>query len=142
QVPAPMQLLAVELEREAAFAIAVARITVRVPAAAIPDHYRTAAILALWDRALEPVVFDRVILNVNRQPFLARPEARRAGHRPPFHHAVEFEPEIVVQAAGRVLLDYKLMPAAAGDPATRLGRDIKFALGAIGLERHARFAFA
>src|SRR5262249_48359642 len=44
QVPAPMQLLAVEIEDEVAFGVALERISLGKPAAAIPDHDRAAAV--------------------------------------------------------------------------------------------------
>jgi hypothetical protein len=42
---------------------------------------------------------------VDRKALLARDEARALRHRPAQHDAVEFEPEVVVEARRRVLLD-------------------------------------
>src|SRR5262249_52916922 len=62
QVPAAVQLFAVEAKVEPAGAVAFERIAFRMPAAAVPDHHRAAAILALRDGALERVVLDRMVL--------------------------------------------------------------------------------
>ena len=105
QMPAAVQLLAVELELEMALGIALVRIADRLPAAAIPDDHRAAAILALRDRAFEVAIFEGVILDMDRQTLLARHQARPARHRPALQHAVHLEPQIVVQAPGGVLLD-------------------------------------
>src|SRR5262249_18200226 len=137
QIPAPVQLLAVEPKRETAFAIARLRVAFRIPAAAVPDHHRAAAILALRDRALEGVVFDRVILDVNREPLLAWHEARAAGYRPALHDAAELEPQVVVQAARGVLLDDVAVASCGCDAAARFRRYVEAALVAVGLERHA-----
>ena len=114
KMPAAMELLAVELELEMAFRIALVRITNRFPAAAIPDDHRAAAILALRDRALELTVLEGMILHVHRKALLARDQARTARHRPALQHAVQLQPEIVVQAPGSVFLD-DVAVALAGD---------------------------
>ena len=92
------------------------------PGAAIPDHHGAAAVLALRDGALELVVFDRMILDVDREPLLARNKARPARHRPAHHHAVEFEPQVVMQPRRVVLLDdVARSPLCAAGLAARLG---------------------
>ena len=47
QMPAALQLLAVECEVEVALWQALVRIVFRLPGAAVPDHHRAAAVLAL-----------------------------------------------------------------------------------------------
>ena len=49
-------------------------------------------------------VVERVVLGVHREPLLAGIEARALRHRPALQHAVELEPEIIVQAPRGVLL--------------------------------------
>src|SRR5262245_50201234 len=108
-MPSPMQLLAVQGESEMTFFVTRVRVALRVPAAAVPDHDGAAAILSPWDGSLECVVFDRMIFDVDRKPLLVRNEARAAGDRPALHHAIELEPQIIVQAPRGVLLDDELI---------------------------------
>src|SRR5262249_7540656 len=91
EMPSPVQLLALSFTVQMAFLEGPARVAVRMPAAAVPDQHRAAAVLALRNGALERVVLDRMILHLNRQTLLARDEARTAGNRPALHHAVELE---------------------------------------------------
>ena len=51
--PAPLQLLAVERELEAAGVIALVRVFLRLPRPAVPQEHRAPAVLALGDDALE-----------------------------------------------------------------------------------------
>ncbi len=83
------------------------RIPRRFPGAAVPQQHGAAAVLALGDDALELAVLERVILDVHRQPLVGRVEAGPLRHRPALQHAVQLEPEVVVQAARRVLLDHE-----------------------------------
>src|SRR5581483_11286485 len=94
QMPAAVKLLAVEIENEVTFGVALVRIAFGKPAALIPDHDRAAAVFALGDRALEAVVFDRVVLDVDGEALFVGFEARAAGHGPALHHAIELEPQI------------------------------------------------
>src|SRR5581483_4316944 len=82
------------------------------------------------------VVFYWVVLDVDRKPLVMRIEARAPRYRPALHHAVEFEPEIVMQAARRVLLHHKAVALVARLTSARLRRFVEFALLAIGLEAH------
>ena len=75
------------------------------PEAAVPQHDRAAAVLALGDRAFEVAVVERVVLDLDRQPLVGGVERRALGHRPGLEHAVVLEAEIVVQAGGGMLLD-------------------------------------
>ena len=136
EMPRARQLLAGKRERQVPLLQGLVRIALGLPGAAIPDHHGAAAVLALRDRALERVVFDRVILHLDGEPLLAGNEARPAGHRPALHHPVELEAEIVVQASRRVFLNDELIAGPARLDAARLGRHGEIALGAIGLQRH------
>ena len=107
-----MELLAVEPEGEAAFAVVLARIALGLPAAAVPEHDRAAAVLPLRDRALEAAVIERVVLDMDGKPLLAGDEARTLGDRPALEHAVELEAEIVMEAARGVLLDDEAVAGA------------------------------
>src|SRR5262245_43996712 len=99
EMPAAVQLLAVEREGEIALLEALVRIVLGMPAPTVPDQHGAAAVLALRDRTFERVVLDRVILDLHGKPLLAGIEARTARDRPALHHAVELEPQVVVQAA-------------------------------------------
>src|SRR5262249_38065093 len=106
------------------------------PVAAVPDHHRAAAILALRNGALELVVFDRMILGLNGKTLLAGNEAWAAGDRPTLHHPIKLEPEIIMQAPRRVLLNDKSISfAACGSPA-RLRRHVELAFLVVKLKTH------
>ena len=77
----------------------------RLPGAAVPQHHGAAAIFAFRNRAFELAVFDRVILDMHREPLVVRILARALRHRPAHQHAVPFQAEVVVQPARVVLLD-------------------------------------
>src|SRR5262245_17562059 len=131
QVPAAVKFLAFERECQMALIETLVRIVFRLPAAAIPDHHRAAAIFALRDRAFELVVLDRVVFHLYGKALLARHHAWPAGHRPAFHHAVEFETQIVMQAPCRVLLDDVSIATFAYHLALGLGGYAEMALGVI-----------
>jgi hypothetical protein len=136
EVPAAAQLLPIKREVEMTLLVALVRVALGVPMAAVPDHHGAAAILSLRDRALEAVVFDRMILDMDREPLLAGNEARTARHRPALHHAVELEPQIIMQAARGVLLNDEAIALASRRVAARLRRHVELALLAINLQAH------
>ena len=136
QMPSAFELLAVEPEVQAALAIILVWIALRIPAAAIPDHDGAAAILTLRDRALERVVLDRMVLDMDRQALFARDQARPARHGPALHHPVELEPQIIVQPAGGVFLDDVAAALRARGAATRLRRHPEITLLPIDLQAH------
>ncbi len=105
QDPAAHEALAGEPELELALLEARARVAHRLPTAGVPEHHRAAAVLALGDGALEVAVLDGVVLDVHGEPPDLGVEARPLGHGPADEDAVEFEPQVVVQAARGVLLD-------------------------------------
>ena len=104
---ASVQPLAVQHELEVALLHRLFRrlAALRLPVAPIPEHDRAATILALRDRAFEITIVERVVLDLDREPLVARIERRPLGYRPGFEHAVEFEAEIVMEPGGIVLLD-------------------------------------
>src|SRR5437762_10325398 len=111
-----------------------------MPSPAVPDHHRAAAILALRDGTLEVVVFDRMILDLHRQPLLAGDQAWSARDGPALHHTVELEPQVVVEAAGGVLLDDELVALAARLRAARLRCHVELAFAVVDLKTHDRLA--
>src|SRR5580698_10206336 len=135
QMPTAAQLVAVQNKLEMAFGVALMRIAFRLPSPAVPDHHRAAAILPLRDRALELVVFDRVILDVHGETLIVRIEAWTTRHGPAFHHAIKLKPQVVVQTRSSVFLDDVGKAAPARLVATRLRRDVEFSLLSVSLER-------
>ena len=75
-----------------------------VPRAPVPHDHVAAAVLALGDDALEVEVLERVVLDVDGQPAGPGVERRALRHGPADQHAVDLEPEVVVQAPGPVAL--------------------------------------
>jgi hypothetical protein len=76
-----------------ALGIAFVRIAFRNPVAAIPYDHRSGAILTLRNHPFEITIFERMIFDVNREPFVAGNETRPFGDRPTLQDAVEFEPK-------------------------------------------------
>ena len=105
EIPAAFQPLAVQFEGEMALLQSGVRIAFRLPGASVPEHHRPAAIFAFRDRALEGAIGQGMILGPHRQPLVGRIEAGPFGHGPAQQNAVQFQPEIVMQTRGVVLLD-------------------------------------
>ncbi len=107
--PLAVQLLAVQRELELARLVHLARLrfaAVRLPRAAIPDDHAARAVVAFRYLTFERAVFERMVLDMHRKPLHRRVQARTFRHRPGFQRAVEFEPEVVMQASGVVFLDH------------------------------------
>ena len=142
QRPFAVQLFAVEQEFEVALGVSRMRVGIeRGPAAAIPDHRRPGAVLPGGNDALEPAIFERMVLDMDRQPLFRGVGARTLRHRPALQDAVELEPEIVMQPARGVLLDDKgELPARgrAHRSARRLGGFLEIALSPVFGQRHGR----
>src|SRR5438067_179213 len=100
--PAAVELFAVERELELALLVVARGVLdaarLRRPRPAIPHDDAARAVIALGDIAFERAVIDRMILDMHREPLHRWIEARALGHGPRFERAVEFEPEVVVQA--------------------------------------------
>src|SRR5215813_13497857 len=135
-MPSSMQLLAIQGESEMTFPVARVRVALRVPASAVPNHDGAAAVLSPRDGSLECVVFDRMIFHVDGKALLVRNEARAAGDRPALHHAVEFEPQVVVQTPRGVFLDDELISLGLVCAPPRLGGHVELALPAVYLKTH------
>ena len=117
-----------------AFRIALAGVGERRPAALIPDDHGAAAILALRDGALEGEVFQRVVLGVDGQALLAGNEARAAGNGPALQNAIEFKPQIEVEAACVVLLHAEAVAGRLVGATLRLRGGCEVPLLRVGLE--------
>ena len=84
----PRELLAVELELQLALLEREARLDHGRPRPAVPEHDRPRPVLALRDDPLEGAVLDRVVLDVHREPLVARVEGRALRHGPAQQDAV------------------------------------------------------
>src|SRR5206468_7517158 len=107
QGPSPLELVAVEPEAQLALPQRDGGIDVveHLVDALVPDHHRAATIFALGDHALEARVFERLILDLHRETFLARIKGRTLRHRPRRHRVADLEPEVVMQRRRAMLLD-------------------------------------
>ena len=80
--PAAVQLLAIEIELHASFAVVLDRIASRNPDAAIPQQHRPRPILPGRYGALEGAVLDGMVFDVHCKPPYTGVEARPLGHSP------------------------------------------------------------
>ena len=136
QLPQAGQLFAVQPKDELALLHALARVADRFPRAAIPDDDVAGAVLLRRDRAFERTVRDRMVLDMDRHALFGGVVARSLRHRPRPQHAVELEPEVVVQPGGRVLLDHeRRLLRPLGGCRARLRRALEVALAAIRRQR-------
>ena len=103
--PTALQFLAVEAEFEFALLQSFFGVDFWFPGALVPDHDRAAAVLALRDHAFEVGVIDRVVFDLHGERFHRRVETGAFRNGPAFERAVVFEAEVVMEAAGGVLLD-------------------------------------
>src|SRR5262249_42563711 len=57
------------------------------------------------DRTFEVAIIERMVLDLDREPLVMRVERGPPRHRPGLEHAVEFEPQIIMQSGRGVFLD-------------------------------------
>ena len=136
EVPAALELRALQREVEPALLQPAHRVALGLPAAAVPDDHLAAAVLALRDLALEVGIVERMVLDVHRQPLVAGHQARAAGDGPARQRVADLEAEVVVQPPRRVLLHHEGVAVAAAVGPGRLVGGAEVALGPVGLERH------
>jgi hypothetical protein len=111
--PPTGELFALQRELQRAGAVGLVRIADGLPGAAIPQKDGAAAVLSLGDDALEAAVVEGMILDVHREAFVPRVEARPLRDRPALEDAFELESKIVVEPRSRVLLhDERPLPFA------------------------------
>ncbi len=134
----PAQLLPVHVGMQLAVADRPARVggADRLPRPGVPHDDVAAAVLTGRDHALEVEVLDGVVLHVHRQAAHLRVEGRALGHGPAHQHAVDLEPEVVVEAARPVPLHDEPRSVAIGDPlAGRLRGAGEVPLASVGVEQ-------
>ena len=81
-----------------------------------------AAVFALGDVTFEGGVFQRVVFGVHRQVVDGRGVRKVFRHSPTDQHTIAFQPEVVVQPAGVMLLNDEAIVL----PRRRLGRRHRF----------------
>src|ERR1700733_8488670 len=137
EMPAPVELLAVQLELKMALFQASVRVPDRGPLSAVPDDDRAATILALGDRALEIGIFQRMIFDRDGEALLPRVQAWAAGHSPALEDPVQREAEVVVQSGRIVFLDDENIAVRNRRCAFRFGGRGEIALFPISFQRHS-----
>src|SRR5580692_5289299 len=139
QHPAAMQALALEREFQVAGAQRLlGRFgSFRNPVAAIPELHRAAAVFACRNRSLEITVVERMVFHLDGEALIGRIIGGAASDRPGLENAIELEPQVVMQAPRRVLLDDETQPFRRCDRglAARLGGLREVALLAVSGER-------
>ncbi|MCY1516203.1 hypothetical protein D9M68_508230 [compost metagenome] len=130
QLPAAGQLFAGQVEHQLAGCHARTRVADRRPRAAVPDNDRAGTVLFRWNLAFEIRIVERMVFDMDGHALFGRVVAGPLGHGPAQQHAVQFEPEIVVQAPRPMLLHHETQrlrlppaPCAGG-----LGGDVEIPL--------------
>src|SRR4029450_229914 len=104
--PPPAQLEAEQLELQLAALDLLGRGLglPRLEAAGVPYDRRPRAVVALADDPLEAAVLERVVFDVHREALLVGAHRGPLGHGPALQHAVDLEPQVVVELPRRVLV--------------------------------------
>lgn len=104
----------------------------RLPPSLVPDDDFAGAIFAFWNAPFKAGIGKGMIFDLDGHAFIVRVNAGSFGNGPAFHYAVEFKPEVVVQAAGPMLLNNEGKRINAGFATfSRFRRARKIALGLI-----------
>ena len=129
----PRQLLAVQVEVQLACVDGAAGSSVcagvhvpRSQTITSPPPYSPA-----WDHALEVGVLERMVLDVHGQLAGGRIERRPLRDGPAGQHAVDLQPEVVVQAPRAMALDDEVAASCSRASAGGLGGDVEVAHGAV-----------
>src|SRR5580765_4426319 len=140
--PASAQLEAEQLELELAPLDLLARRLglQELEAAGVPHDRRAGAIVPLGNEPLEVGVLDGMVFDVHGEALLVGTHRRALGHGPALQHAVDLEPQIVVEPARRVLVDDEPVPAGRAGSAEGLRGRGWIALAPILLEVAASHA--
>ena len=141
QRPLAFHARAVQFELEVALLERCDGIADRRPRAAVPDIDTTRTVVAGRNVSRELRVFERMVFGLDRETLDRRIVARTFWHGPALEHAVQFEPEVVMQVARGVTLHDELERGVhlralrrrrvRIDAATRFGRGAEVALGVI-----------
>jgi len=133
--PAALEVLAMKDELELSLGVALAGVPLRLPGPVVPDHDGAAAVLTGGNGTLEGAVVERMVLDVDGEAPVGGIEAWSSRYRPALEDAGQLQPEIVVQATCRVLLDHEAVARAlVGHVSRRLGSPVEPPLSLIGGE--------
>jgi hypothetical protein len=145
EYPAALQALAGKQEFQLALAQLLfgREVAHRQPEAAVPELHRSAAVLALRNRAFEVAVVEGMVLDFDCKSLVLRREGRAARDRPGLEHAIELQAQVVVQPPRRMLLNHEtqLFGPFHRQRAARLRGLGEIALAAVGRQfagRHER----
>ena len=108
QDPTSLQLGPFEGELDLSGPIVGLGLTQRLPGPSVPDHHRSASVFSGRNQSLEVAIVERMVFDLDGQPLLRRVEAWSLRNRPTLECTSHFEPEIVMQMAGVMLLHHKL----------------------------------
>ncbi|XQM37911.1 hypothetical protein DFLDMN_004795 [Cupriavidus sp. H19C3] len=138
QFPPACELTTLQVEEDLPAGQAFTGVAYRRPSASVPDDHGASSVIAFWYFALETGVVQRVVLDMDRYPFLGWVKAWSFGDGPADKDAVEFEPKIIMKPAGPVLLNHEgqRLRASARTFGTAgwLGRRREIALRIVALE--------
>jgi hypothetical protein len=105
----------------------------------IPDRHRTGSVLAGRNHALEPCVFERVVLRPYRQALVLRVHGRPFGYCPGRQDPIYGQSKIIVKSTGIVFLNDKDAAATSSPHAPdRFGCFRKSSIVSICRKRHWR----
>ncbi len=135
--------MTVQVELQPAASITRDGITDGRPRSLIPQQHRPRTVLFRGNNSFEAAVFERVVFHMHRQTLVCRIQAGAFWNRPTFQRPGEFQAEVIVQVAGRMLLNNKLptlLPAPRGRLrcTARLGRLVEVTLSPVLLKPHRR----
>ncbi len=105
QRPDPLQSPAVQAEGQPSLLEPPPGIPLGDPGAFVPELHGSRTVIPLGNDAFEAAVLQRMVLHLDRQPPVPGLETGALGNRPAPQHAVELQPEIVVQRPRGMLLD-------------------------------------
>jgi hypothetical protein len=111
------------------------RVVLRIVGAGVPDHHDSGAVLTFGYHAFEVGIGQRMVLGAYRQTFVRGIHRWASGYRPRYQNPIDRQAEIIVQAAGSVLLNHKdALVVGPPCPPRRLRRAGEVSLPAILVE--------
>src|ERR1700678_2125960 len=140
QNPRPLQFFAVQ--RNFQITLCQSRVDVVLfwrPGSLIPDHHRSAAILAFRNHTLKRCIVHRMIFHLHGEALHSRIRRRPFGHCPGKQRTFPLQAEIIVQRRGAMFLnhiDQGTVSLFRRVLAGRLWSDLKVSLLAVFLQWH------
>src|SRR6266849_7113638 len=109
----------------------------RLPRAHVPNHHCAGAVVVLGNDAFKIEIRNRMILNLHGETFVTGIERRALGNGPRFEHSVHFQPKVVMQSRGVMLLHDETVPSLLLHFRKRFWRFLEAQLLLIFLQCHA-----